>query len=148
MKIPTINKSGFEMPVYATSGAVAFDIRAIGVNEKDVYIIPAFGGVVIIKTGLYMKIPEGYELQIRARSGLSFNQGFSLCNAVGTIDQDYTGEIKIAAVNHGREPIIIRHGDRVAQGIVAPIIRVEFEEVETLPITDRGSQGFGHTGLK
>jgi len=100
----------------------------------------------MVPTGLFVEIPEGYEAQIRGRSGLAAKNGISLANGVGTIDSDYRGEIKVILINLGNEPFEIKHGDRIAQMILAKYEKIEFTLVDSLEETDRGSGGFGHTG--
>jgi dUTP pyrophosphatase len=142
MKVRIINKSGFDLPKYETSGAAGFDIRA-SIKSEDV-IRP--GETVIVPTGLYVAVPKGYELQIRGRSGLAMKHAISITHGVGTIDSDYRGEIKVFLTNHGLLPFDIKPGDRVAQGIVAPVVQAELEEVKELDETERGTGGFGSTG--
>ena len=100
----------------------------------------------LIPTGVFIQLPEGYEAQIRARSGLAANHGISLVNGIGTIDSDYTGEVKIILINHGTEPFEIKDQERVAQLILAPVVQAHFQLVEELSDTIRGSGGFGSTG--
>ncbi len=101
----------------------------------------------LIPTGLQMALPHGYEAQVRPRSGLAIKHGITMLNSPGTIDADYRGEIKLIVMNHGNESFTIRHGDRIAQLIVAPVIQAEVTEVEDLDDTQRGSGGFGSTGI-
>jgi len=100
----------------------------------------------LVPTGLRLEIPEGYEMQIRPRSGLSFKHGITLVNAPGTIDSDYRGPLGVLLVNLGTEPYIVRHGDRIAQAVVAPVVQAEFNLTEELSETGRGAGGFGSTG--
>jgi dUTP pyrophosphatase len=145
MKLNIINKSGFEPPQYETEGSAGFDIRACFENEHDcIGIYP--GQTIVIPTGLYIAVPESCVLDIRSRSGLAAKKSLSVLNSPGTIDSDYRGEIKIILHNHSLDTYIISHGDKIAQGVAIPIIHVEFNEVETLDQTKRGSGGFGHTG--
>ena len=143
MKVKIVNKSGFDLPKYETEGAAAFDIRAI-INQGVTDIMP--GEQMNIDTGLYFEIPKGYELQIRGRSGNAFRHGIGIVHGVGTIDSDYRGEVKVCLINHGEEVFYINHSDRIAQGVIAPIIQAEWEEVEELDTTERGTGGFGSTG--
>jgi len=104
------------------------------------------GGFAVIPTGLRMAVPEGYEGQVRPRSGLAANHGVTLVNAPGTIDADYRGEVRVVLINHGTDPFVVERGDRVAQLVIAPVVRASIEPAEDLEPTDRGSGGFGHTG--
>ena len=132
------------LPSYETAGAAGADLRAC--TEKDGKIIIYPGQRVLVPTGLSFEIPFGYEVQIRPRSGLSFKTSLLVCNAPGTIDCDYRGEIKIILGNFGNEDVVINHGDRVAQMVIAPVLQAQIQEVSELSSTDRGSGGFGSTG--
>lgn len=136
---------GVNIPEYKTTGSVGFDIS----SNDDEIIVLAPGERKLIHTGLYMEIPIGYELQIRPRSGLSLKKGF--VPALGTIDNDYRGEIGIIAMNLSRdEEMVIRKGDRIAQGVISPVINALFkpvDSIEKLSKTDRGNGGFGSTGV-
>lgn len=142
MKIRIKTLSGV-MPKYETEGSAGMDIRAF--LEEPVTIEP--GGRVLIPTGLFMEIPEGYEVQIRARSGLAVKHGIGLTNGIGTIDSDYRGEVKVALINWGEEPFVVNDGDRIAQMVVAAYVKAQTEEAEELTETERGAGGFGHTGV-
>jgi len=144
MKVKIINKSGFELPKYETEGSAGFDIRA----KVDKTIVLAHGERALIDTGLYVSIPKGYELQIRPRSGLAIKQGITVLNSPGTVDSDFRNEIKIILINLSYGFFEVNSGDRIAQGIISPIIQAEWEEVEELDITIRGLNGFGSTGIK
>lgn len=146
VKIHRVDKStsDVELPAYATQGSAGMDVRAA--VSKDVVISP--GEVVLIPTGFVIELPEGYEAQIRPRSGLAVKHKIGILNAPGTIDSDYRGEIKIILINFGTEPFTVRRGDRIAQMVVSPYIRVNWVEVEHVNQTDRGAGGFGHTGSK
>lgn len=144
MKVKIINKSGFELPRYETEGAAGFDLRA----TVDKTIVLAHGERALIDTGLYVSIPKGYELQIRPRSGLAIKQGITVLNSPGTVDSDFRNEIKIILINLSYGFFKINSGDRIAQGIISPIIQAEWEEVEELDTTIRGLNGFGSTGIK
>lgn len=100
----------------------------------------------LVPTGFQMAIPEGYEAQIRPRSGLAYKHGITMLNSPGTIDADYRGEVKVLAINHGQEPFTINHGDRIAQMVIAPVTHLQIEHTEELSITTRGEGGFGSTG--
>ena len=125
-----------------TEHAAGVDVRAA--VEEPLKLQP--GDVTSVPTGLHLAIPEGYEAQIRPRSGLALKHGITLLNTPGTIDADYRGELRIIMTNLGKEPFLINRGDRIAQMIVAPVTRVNFKVVDELPETVRGEGGFGHTG--
>ena len=131
-----------ELPKYKTEGSSGMDLKAL--IEKPVIIKPQ--NSVLISTGLSIAIPEDTEVQIRPRSGLAAKSSISVLNTPGTIDSDYRGEIKIILFNHGKEEFIVNNGDRIAQMILMPVIKAEFEEIKELPKTVRGSGGFGSTG--
>jgi dUTP pyrophosphatase len=133
------------LPAYESAGAAGADIRA-ALPEGPLTLAPMVRTA--IPTGLCMSLPDGYEAQIRPRSGLALKQGLSLVNTPGTIDSDYRGEIKVIAVNLGDTAIEITHGMRVAQMVIAPVIQAEFYETEILDDTERGSAGFGSTGTE
>lgn len=143
MKIKIINKSKHPLPQYQTQGSSGMDLRA-NLNKK---IILKSLERTLVPTGIYIELPQGYEAQIRARSGLALKKGLSLPNGIGTIDSDYRGELKIIFVNLGKEDIEINDGDRIAQMVIMKIERPEIEEVEILGDTERSKGGFGHTGL-
>lgn len=140
IKIKTL--SG-DVPQYETEGSAGMDIKAY--MENPVEIAP--GCRALIPTGLFMEIPAGYEVQIRARSGLAVKHGVGLTNGIGTIDSDYRGEVKVSLINWGQEPFTVKNGDRIAQMVVARYEKVSVEKTEELSETDRGSGGFGHTGV-
>ena len=129
------------LPEYKTDGSSGMDLMAN--VEQTVKILP--GEKKMISTGIMVAIPEQYEIQIRPRSGLAAKNGISVLNTPGTIDSDYRGEIKVILINHGKDIFEIKKNDRIAQMIVCPIIKVELEEVESLPKTVRGKGGFGST---
>lgn len=131
------------LPAYETEGSAGMDIRAY--IEEPVVLKP--GKRALIPTGLFMEIPTGFEVQIRARSGLAVKYGIGLTNGVGTIDSDYRGEIKVALINWGEEDFTVNNGDRIAQMVVCRYEKAEVELVEELTETVRGSGGFGHTGV-
>lgn len=132
-----------ELPSYETPGSAGMDLRAA--NPDPLQIKP--GERYLIPTGFKMLLPEGYEAQIRPRSGLAYKNGITMLNSPGTIDSDYRGEIKVLAINHGEEPFTIKYGDRIAQMIIAPVYQVSVEEIHELPETQRGTGGFGSTGV-
>ncbi|MGI6656444.1 MAG: dUTP diphosphatase [Desulfobulbus sp.] len=131
------------LPAYATELAAGMDICAA--NPEPLVLEP--GAIVLVPSGLAVALPPGYELQVRPRSGLAVRHGVTVINAPGTIDADYRGEVKIALVNLGREPFTIQRGDRIAQLVLAPVVRARWQRTDTLPETVRGAGGFGHTGL-
>lgn len=135
---------GLDLPRQQTAGAAGVDLlAALGISE---IVTLAPGERAIVPCGFAMALPEGYEAQVRPRSGLAAKYGVTVLNAPGTIDADYRGEVKVILINHGREPFEIRRGDRVAQMVVAPASAVDFSERETLDATSRGAGGFGSTG--
>lgn len=131
------------MPVYATAHAAGMDISAC--IDAPVTVEPF--STALIPTGLSIELPEGFEAQLRPRSGLALRHMISLPNTPATIDADYRGEVKVILINYGREPFTVSNGDRIAQMVVARVDRVEFEEVDELSDTHRGAGGFGHTGV-
>lgn len=134
------------LPSYETSGAAGADLRA-NLQEADRPAITLNPGErALIPTGLHVAIPDGYEMQIRPRSGLALKQGLSLVNTPGTIDSDYRGPLGILVINHGAEPVEITHGQRIAQAVVGPVVQVGFQITESLDATERGTGGFGSTG--
>lgn len=135
---------GLSLPQYETAHAAGMDLRAAIVD--DVVLEP--GEVALVTTGLQIALPEGYEAQVRPRSGLAIKKGITVVNAPGTIDADYRGTVQVGLVNLSREAFTIRRGDRIAQMIVAPVSRAEWAVVEELEETQRGDGGFGHTGVR
>lgn len=144
MKIKVINRSAFDLPQYETANAVGLDVRAN--TTEGIRLAPLER--VLVPTGLYVEIPEGYEIQVRPRSGLAAKYGISVANAPGTIDPDYRGEIKVILVNLSNEVFELKPGERIAQLVVAQFTRIEWESVEQLSDTERGAGGFGSTGRK
>lgn len=142
--IKCIAQKGAVIPQYKTSGAAGADLCALLENPLTI----ASGKTAIVPTGLFFEIPEGYEIQIRPRSGLAAKNGVTVLNTPGTIDSDYRGEIKIILINLGDEDFVINSGDRIAQMIVAPVTQADFSIVENLSETERGTGGFGSTGVK
>jgi dUTP pyrophosphatase len=132
---------GFELPAYATAGSAAVDLRNAG---PDVVLEPMRRA--LVPTGLAIALPRGYEAQVRPRSGLSSKRGIGLVNSPGTIDSDYRGELLIPVINFDTQSQTIAHGERVAQMVVAPVVRVAWQEVDELPASERGAGGFGSTG--
>ncbi len=142
MEINIINKSGFKLPNYETEGSAGIDLQAN--IDEPIKLEPL--DRVLIPTGLFISIPEGFEAQIRGRSGLALKHGITLANGIGTIDSDYRGEIKVILINLGKEPYIINKGDRVAQMVFVKYEKVNLKLVEELDDTSRGKGGFGHSG--
>ena len=143
VSVKIINRSRHQLPEYATALSAGMDIRAN--IDEPVTLQPLERR--LIPTGLFISLPEGYECQIRPRSGLALRHGISLVNTPGTIDADYRGEIGVILVNLSSEPFVINDGERIAQMVVSRYSRVEWLCVETLDATDRGEGGFGHTGV-
>lgn len=140
--IRIINRSSNPLPAYATSGSSGMDIRAN--LDEPVMLSPLQRFAV--PTGMFIELPEGYEAQIRPRSGLALNHGITCLNTPGTIDADYRGEIKIILVNLSNEQQIIQHGERVAQMVIQPVTKADWEQTVEIKETARGAGGFGHTG--
>ncbi len=131
-----------DLPAYMTGGSAGMDLRAAVQGELE---IPP-GEWRLVPTGLALAIPAGYEGQVRPRSGLAARHGVTCLNSPGTVDSDYRGEVKVILINHGREPFVVRRGDRTAQLLIAPVARATLVRVAILPGTSRGEGGFGHTG--
>lgn len=136
------HSEGLDLPSAATSGAAGADLRA----AVDAEVVLQPGGRDAIPTGLVMEIPDGFEGQIRPRSGLAIRQGLTVVNAPGTIDSDYRGEVKVLMVNLGSEPVVISRGDRIAQLVIAPVTSALYVEADELAESERGAGGFGSTG--
>ena len=132
-----------ELPQYESTGAAGMDLRAF--IDREIIIPPL--GRAKIPTGLFMEIPEGCEAQVRPRSGLAARSGITVLNAPGTIDSDYRGEVEVILVNLGAEPFTVKNGDRIAQIVIAPLIRAAVSEANVLSQTERGTGGFGSTGI-
>jgi dUTP pyrophosphatase len=135
---------GMPLPAYETAGAAAMDLRAAVEAGAPFTLEP--GARAAIPTGFCIALPQGYEAQVRPRSGLALNSGITCLNSPGTVDADYRGEVKVILANHGSEPFHISRGDRIAQMVVAPVTRASWREAETLDATARGEGGFGSTG--
>ena len=144
MQVKIVNKSRYEAPSYATDYSAGMDLTA---NIEQPVILGSLDRA-MIPTGLFIELPEGYEAQIRPRSGLAAKHGITVTNAPGTIDADYRGEICVLLVNLGHEPFIINPGERIAQMVVARHERVEWVPVDDLAESGRGAGGFGSTGTK
>ncbi len=132
--------AGLELPAYATEGAAGMDVLA----AEDVMLAP--GERWPVATGIAVAIPHGYEIQVRPRSGLALKYGIGVPNTPGTIDSDYRGELKVILINHGQTPFEVRRGDRIAQMVLAPVVRASWLKVDELDETARGEGGFGSTG--
>lgn len=143
MKVKVVNKSNNALPAYETKNSAGMDLRAY-LPDGPVTLQPLQRA--LIPTGLYLEIPEGYEGQVRPRSGLAFKHGITVLNTPGTIDADYRGELKQILINLSDEPFVINNGDRIAQIVFARCEQAEMVEVEELSETERGAGGFGHTG--
>ena len=144
-KLPHFDSS-FDLPFYATQLAAGADIRASLLDKKSLVIAP--GERLLVPTGLSFEIPAGFEVQVRPRSGLSLKTSLLVVNSPGTIDADYRGEVQIILGNFGNDPYVIEHGLRIAQLVVAPVLQAQFQVAETLSETQRGSGGFGSTGVR
>ncbi len=143
MKVEIINKSKHPLPAYATVASAGMDLRA----NLDAPVVLEPLQRALVPTGLFMAIPEGYEAQVRPRSGLAIKKGITVLNSPGTIDADYRGEVCVILVNLSNEPFTITDGERIAQMVIARHQKVEWEPVEVLGETQRGAGGFGHTGV-
>ncbi len=144
IEINIINQSNNELPAYATEGAAGMDLRA---NLQEPVVLQSLERT-LLPTGLFIELPDGYEAQIRPRSGLAIKQGITCLNTPGTIDSDYRGEIKVILINLSKEPQTINHGDRIAQMTIASVTKADLILVQQLNSTTRGEGGFGHTGKK
>lgn len=143
MEVKIINKSNNALPEYQTSGAAGMDIRAF--VPSDIKIKP--GEVKLVPTGLYLEIPKGYEIQVRARSGLALKNSIGVANGIGTIDSDYRGELCVILVNFGQDEFVVKNGDRIAQMVLNKYEPIEFVVDEELSSTERGEGGFGSSGV-
>ena len=141
IKVKIRNESNNLLPAYQTKGSAGMDICS---NEE---VVLYAGSRQAIGTGLYLEIPEGYEVQVRSRSGLAIKNGISVLNSPGTIDSDYRGEVGVILTNEGTEDFLIQKGDRIAQLVLQPVIQMELIEAEELNETERGTGGFGSTGV-
>lgn len=143
MKVKIVKNNPFKLPAYETKGSAGVDLQAN--VENSIVLKPMERS--LVPTGLFIELPEGYEAQVRARSGLAIKHGISLVNGIGTIDSDYRGEIKVILINLGDQDFTINNGDRIAQMVFIKHEQVDFELVEELEETQRGAGGFGHTGI-
>lgn len=144
IKVEVINAGSQPLPTYATEQSAGMDLRA---NLKEPVVLKPMERK-LIPTGLYIALPEGYEAQIRPRSGLALKKGITVLNSPGTVDADYRGEVGVLLINLSQEDFIVENGERIAQMVVARHEKVEFEIVEILSETARGAGGYGHTGVK
>ena len=146
-KLPIIrlpHSQGLELPAYESSQAAGMDLRAALDKNEPIVLKP--GDRTLVPTGLIMEIPDGFEGQVRPRSGLAFKHGVTCLNTPGTIDSDYRGEVMVLLINHGEQAFKIEHGMRIAQMVIAPVTRMEVMETSLASNTERGSGGFGSTG--
>ena len=144
VKIRRLSTSdGLPLPEYQTAGSAGMDLHAAVVDDVEI----AAGRIALIPTGLEIAVPDGFEAQVRPRSGLAVKHGISLPNTPATIDSDYRGEIRVPLINLGSAPFRVSRGMRIAQLIVAPVVRVAWDEVMELPATTRAAGGFGHSGV-
>jgi len=149
VKVNVVNKSTNPNPEFATDGASGFDLRADLAEDETITL--GVGEYTMVPTGLYFEIPEGFELQVRPRSGLAAKHGVTVLNSPGTVDSDYRGEVKVILINHGTKPFVIENGERIAQGVIGGVMgkkMITFQSVEELSDTERGEGGFGSTGVK
>ena len=144
MVVKVINKSNNKLPEYATPMSAGFDLRA---NLEEPVTLKA-GDRILIGTGLFIALEPGYEAQVRPRSGLALKHGITVLNTPGTIDADYRGDIGVILINLSNEPFEIKPGERIAQLVIAKYEQISWEQVEVLDETERGSGGYGHTGVK
>jgi dUTP pyrophosphatase len=142
LKVRVINRSNNPLPAYATEGSSGMDIRA---NLDEPVILQPLERK-LVPAGFFMELPEGYEAQVRPRSGLALKQGITCLNSPGTVDADYRGEIKVILINLSNENQTIQHGDRIAQMVIAKVEKIEWDSVTTINETQRNEGGFGHTG--
>jgi dUTP pyrophosphatase len=142
IKVKVVNQSGNSLPEYATEGAAGMDLRANLENPVTLKSMERF----LVPTGLFIEIPNGFEAQVRPRSGLAVKQGITCLNTPGTIDSDYRGEVKVILINLSQEDQTIHHGDRIAQIVLSAVEQVRWKPVEKLKATKRNEGGFGHTG--
>ena len=144
IKVKIINKSHHQLPAYATHGSSGMDVRAF--LSHPIVLKPLER--VLVPTGLYLQLPQGYECQIRPRSGLALKHGITILNSPGTVDSDYRGEVGIIVANMSNEPFVINDGERICQMVIAPYQRIEWEPVARIDETLRGDGAFGHTGTE
>lgn len=149
VRVPVVrlpHGEGLDLPRYQSAGAAGLDLVAAVPDDAPVSLAP--GQRRLVPTGLSIALPDGFEAQVRPRSGLALKNGVTVLNAPGTVDSDYRGEIGVILINLGDQPFVISRGDRIAQMVVAPVSQLEFEEAETLADSARGAGGFGSTGRR
>ena len=149
VRVPVVrlpHGEGLDLPRYQSTGAAGLDLVAAVAADEPVSL--ARGQRRLVPTGLSIALPDGYEAQVRPRSGLALKNGVTVLNAPGTVDSDYRGEIGVILINLGEEPFVIARGDRIAQMVIAPVSQLEFEETSTLASSARGAGGFGSTGRR
>jgi dUTP pyrophosphatase len=144
LEVKIINNSGFDLPAYATDASAGMDVRAA--LTEPVTLAPLERR--LIPTGLRIALPQGYQCEVRPRSGLALKKGITLLNTPGTVDADYRGEIGVILINLSNEPFVVNPGERIAQLVITTYTRVAWQPVEVLDETERGDGGFGHTGVK
>ena len=144
IKVKVINHSNNELPQYATPMSAGMDLRAF--TDQPITILP--GERKLIHSGINIQLPEGYELQVRPRSGLALKHGITLTNAPGTVDADYRGDVGAIVHNLGTEPFVVNNGDRICQIVAKEYVKIEWEETDSLDSTERGEGGFNSTGIK
>jgi len=144
MKVKVVNKSKHSLPHYSTIASAGMDLRAN--IDESISLKPLER--TIVKTGIFMELPVGFEAQVRPRSGLAFKKGITVLNSPGTVDADYRGEVGVILVNLSAEEFVIEDGERIAQMVIAKHEQADWVEVETLDVTERGAGGFGSTGVK
>lgn len=144
IKVKVINHSNNELPQYATPMSAGMDLRAF--TDEPITIMP--GERKLVHSGINIQLPEGYELQVRPRSGLALKHGITLTNAPGTVDADYRGDVDAIVHNLGAEPFVINNGDRICQIVAKEYVKIEWEETNSLDSTERGEGGFNSTGIK
>lgn len=144
MKVKVVNKSKHSLPHYSTIASAGMDLRAN--IDESISLKPLER--TIVKTGIFMELPVGFEAQVRPRSGLAFKKGITVLNSPGTVDADYRGEVGVILVNLSAEEFVIEDGERIAQMVIAKHEQADWFEVETLDATERGARGFGSTGVK
>ena len=143
MQVKITNNSTNPLPKYQTAGSAGMDLYA---NLKEEVTLEP-NTQALIPSGISIELPQGYEAQIRPRSGLALKHGISIVNSPGTVDSDYRGEIKVVLINHGKEPFVIKNGERIAQMVIAKFEQITWQESQSLSETERGSGGYGHTGV-
>lgn len=143
VKVFSVLKDGALLPEYQTSGSAGADLHAHLAESVTLHPMERK----LIPTGLCVELPAGYELQVRPRSGLALKYGITVLNTPGTVDSDYRGELCVLLINLGSEPFTVRHGDRIAQAVVAQVVQVNFVQTDTLSKTGRGTDGYGSTGI-